>query len=195
MEESSPSDLGRIEDNKGNKILLNLKSSELQKQVNICERSKSIMRAETQLALNKYLEEAKKSLSKDLNSGKWLDSVDYSLLNSDKTVKDETVPNDISRDSYYGRVPHHHMPPVKIIMKDPIYVNPNSFESIIHIFRKMLEKNKCRKWIIIYSDGVPFLLGKFIFCCHKSKIYIQLIYLILYRNNICLKQINLQGKR
>ena len=119
------------------------------------------MMAETQLALNKYLEEVKKSFSKDSNSGKWLDLVDYSLQNSDETVKlDETVKNDTSRDSYYGRIPDHHMPPVKVIMKDPIYVNPNSFESISHIFRTMLEKNKCRKWIIIYSDGVPFLLGK-----------------------------------
>ena len=161
MQSNCPSDLGRIEDIKGNRILPNLKSSELQKQVNICERSQTIMMAETQLALNKYLEEVKKSFSKDSNSGKWLDLVDYSFQNSDETVKlDETVKNDTSRDSYYGRIPDHHMPPVKVIMKDPIYVNPNSFESISHIFRTMLEKNKCRKWIIIYSDGVPFLLGK-----------------------------------
>ena len=165
METSNPSELGRIADHRGNRILPNLKSSELQKQVNICERSKTIMLAETQLALNKYLEEVKQTFTKDINSGKWIDSVDYSLQNSDETVKlEETVKSDISRESYYGRVPNHHLPPVKVIMKDPIYVNPNSFESIAKIFRTMLEKNKCRKWIIIYSDGVPFLLGKFIFC-------------------------------
>ena len=171
MQSKSPSDFGRIADKKGNRILPNLKSSELQKQVNICERSQTIMMAETQMALNKYLEEVKKSVKKDLNSGKWLDSVDYSLQNSIDTVKpDETLSVGISRDTYYGRVPHHHMPPVKFVMKDPIYVNPNSFESIIHIFRKMLEKNTCRKWIIIYSDGVPFLLGKFIFCWPQIQI-------------------------
>ena len=100
---------------------------------------------------------------KDAQSGEWKDLVDKHLENvatSDKTEETVTKPETLSREQYYGRIPENHLMPVKVLMKDPIYLNPNSFENIIKIFRTMLGKNKNRKWIIIYSDGVPFLLGE-----------------------------------
>ena len=156
---ANPSELTRTEDTQGNQILPNIKSSIIQQQVKACPRSEHIMAAENQNALSKYLEIAKLSVFKDEKTGVWKDKIDSNSergavghLNSGKSV---------TRDEYYGRVPEMHFPPVKVIMKDPIYQNPNSFESLIDIFRTIVAKNKKREWIIIYSDGVPFLLGKF----------------------------------
>ena len=162
QQSNNPAELGRIMNENSDKILPNLKSTQLQKQVTPSDRSQQIITAETQLALSKYLSEAKDSVSQDIKSGQWKDSVDYLV---DKTGNgDKLEPsnsNKVSRDEYYGRVPEHHLPPVKVLMKDPIFENPNSFESIIEIFRTIIKKNKHREWIIIYSDGVPFLLGKY----------------------------------
>ena len=117
------------------------------------------MSGETQLILSKYLEEAKHSINKEVSSDKWQDDIDTGMSKED-TGDNVDAASTASRDHYYGRVPQHHLPPVKIVMKDPIFENPNSFESLIEIFRSIQEKNKCREWIIIYSDGVPFLLGE-----------------------------------
>ena len=129
--------------------------------IDIMPLSESESESETQLLLSKYLEEAKHSISKDEASNKWKDDIDKCMSKEETGEQVEpNVSSTASRDHYYGRVPQHHFPPVKIVMKDPIFENPNSFESIIQIFRAIQEKNKCREWIIIYSDGVPFLLGE-----------------------------------
>ena len=65
----------------------------------------------------------------------------------------------LSREEYYGRVPHNHRPPITPLIADPIFRNPNSFESMIEIFREILKKNVMRKWVAIVMDGVPYVLG------------------------------------
>ena len=156
---ANPSELTRTEDTQGNKILPNIKSKLIQQQVKACARSEHIMAAENQKALSKYLEMAKCSVFKDEKTGIWMDKID---CKSEKGAEgDVNKEKTVTRDEYYGRVPEMHFPPVKVIMKDPIYQNPNSFESLIDIFRTIVAKNTKRDWIIIYSDGVPFLLGKF----------------------------------
>ena len=65
----------------------------------------------------------------------------------------------MSRQVYYGRIPHNHRPPISPRIADPIYRNPNSFDSMIEIFREIQFKNKKRKWVAIVMDGVPYVLG------------------------------------
>ena len=65
----------------------------------------------------------------------------------------------MSRQVYYGRIPHNHRPPISPRIADPIYRNPNSFESMIEIFREIRFKNRNRKWVAIVMDGVPYVLG------------------------------------
>ena len=65
----------------------------------------------------------------------------------------------LSREEYYGRIPHNHRPPIAPLIADPIFRNPNSFDSMIEIFRDILKKNVMRKWVAIVMDGVPYVLG------------------------------------
>ena len=61
----------------------------------------------------------------------------------------------LSREEYYGRIPHNHRPPIAPLIADPIFRNLNSFDSMINI----LKKNVMRKWVAIVMDGVPYVLG------------------------------------
>ena len=74
----------------------------------------------------------------------------------------------MTRLKYYGRIPHNHRSPIAPNIADPIYRNPNSFESMIEIFREIQWKNKLRKWIAIVMDGVPYVLGIMV---NKNYIY------------------------
>ena len=78
-----------------------------------------------------------------------------SAVNDVVIIKEEKV----TREEIYGRVPEFHKAPLKPVIADPIFKNPCSFESLIEIFRVVVEKNKKRKWLVLISDGVPFVLG------------------------------------
>ena len=123
------------------------------------------------------MKNAKESLKYNENKNKWEDTV-YHLLTKEaenssnkrkrsqddddvefeNSVEDNPKKQKIKRNEYYGRIPHHHLPPVKPKLLDPIFCNPNSFESITKILREIISKNTCRKWIALYTDGVPYLL-------------------------------------
>ena len=115
----------------------------------------------------------------------WLDEIGSSMANSSETTNNkrkldgtqdiqyrfeevaDSAVNDVviikeekvTREEIYGRVPEFHKAPLKPVIADPIFKNPCSFESLIEIFRVVVEKNKKRKWLVLISDGVPFVLG------------------------------------
>ena len=134
--------------------------------------------------MTKYLNEVKESISRT-ESGTWTDKIEIECkkvplkkrkqTTEDDNIKEahETVSVDvvgewkekdatiikISRTEYYGRIPHNHRPPITPSIADPIYRNPNSFDSMIEIFREIQKKNELRKWFAIVMDGVPYVLG------------------------------------
>ena len=135
--------------------------------------------------LTKYLHEVKESVSRS-ESGIWTDKIEIESKKvpekkrkqqvteeeDDQDVqervsmevigewneKDATIIK-LTRQEYYGRIPHSHRPPIAPIIADPILRNPNSFESMIEIFREIQKKNPLRKWVAIVMDGVPYVLG------------------------------------
>ena len=135
--------------------------------------------------MSKYLEEVKESVSRT-ESGRWTDNIEIECKKvpikkrkqhateddnaqgvsdtvsvdvvGDCKEKDATIIK-ISRTQYYGRIPHNHRPPIAPVIADPIYRNPNSFDSMIEIFREIQKKNVMRKWFAVVMDGVPYVLG------------------------------------
>ena len=161
----------------------NIDSSIVNKQFKQSLRSKEIFELEFKRTLSKYLNEIKESVSKT-GSGVWTDKIETESKKLDnkkrkqQDVEEETISQDLvqlevigewtekdatiikmSRQEYYGRIPHSHRTPITPIIADPIYRNPNSFESMIEIFREMKKKNPLRKWFAVVMDGVPYVLG------------------------------------
>ena len=119
--------------------------------------------------MNIYLDKAKKSLYQDA-AGVWLDEIGSSMANTSETTNNkrkldgtqdiqyrfeevaDSAVNDVviikeekvTREEIYGRVPEFHKAPLKPVIADPIFKNPCSFESLIEIFRVVVEKNKKR---------------------------------------------------
>ena len=135
--------------------------------------------------MSKYLKEVKESVS-CTESGTWTDNIEIECKKvplkkrKQQTAEDDntqdapdTVSVDVvgdwkekdatiiklSRTQYYGRIPHNHRPPIAPVIADPIYRNPNSFDSMIEIFRDIQKKNVLRKWFAVVMDGVPYVLG------------------------------------
>ena len=136
--------------------------------------------------LTKHLDEVKKSVFKN-ESGIWTDKIEIEATKvtekkrKQKVTEEEDSQEDaqesvsvevvgewnekdatimkLSRQEYYGRIPHNHRPPISPIIADPIFKNPNSFESMIEIFRHIQKKNPTRKWVAVVMDGVPYVLG------------------------------------
>ena len=162
--------------------LPNITSSLINKQLNIAPDSKAVFAYEFQRSLNNYLDKAKKALYQDA-AGVWKDDIATSKSKSgesskkrkheeiedeyrfveveDSEERDVTVikQQKVTREQVYGRVKEFHKAPIKPVIADPIFKNPNSFESLIEIFRIIVEKNIKRKWLVLISDGVPFVLG------------------------------------
>ena len=91
-----------------------------------------------------------------------MDDGEYEAVEiEDSEENDVTIVNiqKVTREEVYGRVKDFHKEPIKPVIADPIFKNPNSFESLMEIFRIIIQKNTKRKWLVLISDGVPFILG------------------------------------
>ena len=81
-----------------------------------------------------------------------------------------TSPTAGSPDELYGHIPSNHPPEnVRVKARDPVFVNPNSFLTVIKVLQcigKDLAISKyvpvsTRKWAVVVCDGLPYSL------CHK----------------------------
>ena len=140
--------------------LPNITSSLINKQLNIAPDSKAVFAYEFQ--------RFQKALYQDA-AGVWKDDIATSKSKSgesskkrkheeiedeyrfveveDSEERDVTVikQQKVTREQVYGRVKEFHKVPIKPVIADPIFKNPNSFESLIEIFRIIVEKNIKRK--------------------------------------------------
>ena len=122
----------------------NIDSSIVNKQFKQSLRSKEIFELEFKRTLSKYLNEIKESVSKT-GSGVWTDKIETESKKLDnkkrkqQDVEEETIGQDLiqlevigewtekdatiikmSRQEYYGRIPHSHRTPITPIIADPI---------------------------------------------------------------------------
>ena len=113
--------------------------------------------------LLKYLQEVKDSVSQN-ESEKWVDPIEIECQKTPQKKRTQQMMDEenqyqdrlslevvgewkekgatimkLSREEYYGRIPHNHRPPIAPLIADHIFRNSNSFDSMIGI-RDILNK-------------------------------------------------------
>ena len=83
------------------------------------------------------------------------------------TVKEQVV----ERYDEFIHVPSQHSNyPVKVTASDPVFVNPNSFDALKDVFRRIGASCKIRQnhpgepnahdWLSVTMDGLPYLVNR-----------------------------------